>query len=160
MQADLNEYRSYTSEVQKMPLWPKTLTADEIQAIKDKDEADKKAAEEAEALAAEQAALAAAQSNAGKPAKGPPGKAQQTPRPASSTKSADLTRPGTSATARQKIDTAAAMSVDDDPKEWNFEFFNRAVNDMKAESTSVGSILAAMIYQIEEQNKVPAVAQS
>lgn len=45
------------------------------------------------------------------------------------------------------------VSVDDEPREWNFEYFNRAVNEMKAESTSVGSIVAAMIYQIEEQNK-------
>jgi hypothetical protein len=36
--------------------------------------------------------------------------------------------------------------VDDDPREWNFEYFNRAVSEMKAEDTSVGSILAAMIY--------------
>jgi hypothetical protein len=38
------------------------------------------------------------------------------------------------------------VSVDDEPRDWNFEYFNRAVNEMKAESTSVGSIVAAMIY--------------
>lgn len=159
MQTDLNVYRSYAAEVKTIALWPKILSPQEIQAIKDKDEADRKAAEEAEALAAQEAALANS-TNPGKPVKGaPPAKAApQTPiRPGSSTKDVITPRPGTSNSARAKIETAAAMSVDDDPKEWNFVYFNRAVNDMKAESASAGSILAAMIYQIEEQNKsVPA----
>lgn len=62
-------------------------------------------------------------------------------------------RPSTSAGVQAKIEAASMVSVDDEPREWNFEYFNRAVNEMKAGSTSVGSIVAAMIYQIEEQNK-------
>jgi hypothetical protein len=40
----------------------------------------------------------------------------------------------------------ANRSVDDEQKEWNFEHFERVVNDMKSTDTSVGSILAAMVY--------------
>jgi len=69
LQSDLNEYRYYTTQVEKVALWPKKLTESEIQAIKDKDEADKKAAEEAEAKAAEEAAAAAALQAPGKPGK-------------------------------------------------------------------------------------------
>ena len=42
------------------------------------------------------------------------------------------------------------MSCDDEARDWNFEHFSRVVNDMKPECTSVGSIMSAMIYQIEE----------
>lgn len=81
MQADLNEYRMYASGVNKVALWPKKLTAEEIQAIKEKDEADRKAREEEEArLAEEAAALAATQNQKGKGA----AKNASTPRPASS----------------------------------------------------------------------------
>jgi hypothetical protein len=45
-------------------------------------------------------------------------------------------------------------SQDDDPKDWNFIYFQRVVSEMKTEYTSVGSILAAMIYQIEKANEV------
>ena len=51
------------------------------------------------------------------------------------------------------------MSVDDEHKEWDFEHYNRVVNEMNPESTSVGSILASMVYQIEEQNKAHHVVK-
>ena len=37
-------------------------------------------------------------------------------------------------------------SVDDEPKDWNFVYFQRVVSEMQSENTSVGSILAAMVY--------------
>ena len=46
LQTDLNEYRCYTQTVEKVALWPKKLTNEEIQAIKDKDEIERKALEE------------------------------------------------------------------------------------------------------------------
>jgi hypothetical protein len=36
--------------------------------------------------------------------------------------------------------------VDDEPKEWNFSYFHRAVNEMSPEVSSVGSIMAALVY--------------
>lgn len=38
--------------------------------------------------------------------------------------------------------------MDDEPKSWNFDYFNRAVNEMQSASTNVGTIMAAIIYQI------------
>lgn len=45
------------------------------------------------------------------------------------------------------------MGVDDDPKDWDFTHYNRVLQEMQSNSTSVGSILAAMVFQIEEENK-------
>ena len=45
------------------------------------------------------------------------------------------------------------MSVDDEKKEWDFQAFERVVSEMESASTTVGGILGAMIYQIEEANK-------
>jgi hypothetical protein len=50
------------------------------------------------------------------------------------------------------IKAAGQVSVDDEPKNWDFKHFDRVACEMGSGSTSVGSILAAMIYQIEKQN--------
>lgn len=42
--------------------------------------------------------------------------------------------------------------MDDLPKTWDFQQFEKAVNDMPAETASVGSILSAMVFQIEQAN--------
>lgn len=44
------------------------------------------------------------------------------------------------------------ISLDEQPKNWDFCHYERVVKEMKPENTSVGSILAAMIYQIEKAN--------
>lgn len=71
-----------------------------------------------------------------------------TPRPSSSKQ--DQSRPSTAQGIQAKIEAAQAVSCDDEARDWNFEHFSRVVNDMKPECTSVGSIMSAMIYQIEE----------
>ena len=45
------------------------------------------------------------------------------------------------------------MSVDDGIREFDFEAFERVMSEMKSGDTTVGGILGAMIYQIEETNK-------
>ena len=44
------------------------------------------------------------------------------------------------------------MSLDDEPKSWDFSHFERVTEEMKSGATSVGSMLAAMVYQIERAN--------
>lgn len=61
-----------------------------------------------------------------------------------------MNRPSTTAEARKKIDAAMGQSVDDEPKEWNFSSFTNVFEEMKTSSTSVGSIVAAMLYHIEQ----------
>jgi hypothetical protein len=41
------------------------------------------------------------------------------------------------------------MGVDDEVKEWDFSHYNKVLQDMQSGSTSVGSILSAMVYHIE-----------
>jgi len=38
------------------------------------------------------------------------------------------------------------LSVDDEQKNWNFSHFTRVMSEMPTETTSVGSILAAMVF--------------
>jgi hypothetical protein len=45
-----------------------------------------------------------------------------------------------------------AQSADDEPKEWNFSTFVNVFEEMKTANTSVGSIVGAMLYHIEQQN--------
>lgn len=40
-------------------------------------------------------------------------------------------------------------SLDDRKVEWNFNTFQKIVTEMENSKTTVGSIMAAMIYQIE-----------
>ena len=49
------------------------------------------------------------------------------------------------------------MGVDDEPKEWDFTHYNKVVSEMKSGSTSVGSVLSAMIFHIEEENKIDPI---
>jgi hypothetical protein len=44
-------------------------------------------------------------------------------------------------------------SLDDRKIDWNFDTFEKVVSEMKSSKTTVGSIMAAMIYQIETENK-------
>ena len=44
-------------------------------------------------------------------------------------------------------------SLDDRKFDWNFDTFEKVVSEMKSSKTTVGSIMAAMIYQIETENK-------
>lgn len=60
-------------------------------------------------------------------------------------------RPKTSLAARQR--KRQMMSVDDGIREFDFEAFERVMSEMKSGDTTVGGILGAMIYQIEETNK-------
>ena len=46
----------------------------------------------------------------------------------------------------------ALNSVDDEEKQFGFKSFERAMSQMECSSTNIGGILAAMIYQIEEDN--------
>ena len=39
--------------------------------------------------------------------------------------------------------------MDDEPKEWSFSSFTNVVEQMKSESTTVGSMVAAMMFHIE-----------
>ena len=50
------------------------------------------------------------------------------------------------------------QSLDDQHHEWDFEFFNRVTSDMNPQTSSVGTIMAAMVYQIEQQNNPKPVA--
>jgi hypothetical protein len=50
------------------------------------------------------------------------------------------------------VKAAGQVSIDDEPKNWDFKHFDRVACEMGSGSTSVGSILGAMIYQIEKQN--------
>ena len=43
-------------------------------------------------------------------------------------------------------------SVDDNPKNFNFKSFERAMTQMDCANTSIGGILSAMIYQVEADN--------
>ena len=52
LQQDLNLYRSIQKKVTLKPLWPKQLTPEQIQEIKDREEAERKEKELAEAAAA------------------------------------------------------------------------------------------------------------
>ena len=60
-------------------------------------------------------------------------------------------RPKTSLAARQR--KRQMMSVDDGIRDFDFEAFERVMSEMKSGDTTVGGILGAMIYQIEETNK-------
>jgi hypothetical protein len=51
----------------------------------------------------------------------------------------------------------AMMGVDDEPKEWDFTHYNKVVSEMQSGSTSVGSVLSAMIFHIEEENKIDPI---
>ena len=44
-------------------------------------------------------------------------------------------------------------SLDDELKKFDFQAFERVMSEMTSGDTSVGGILGAMIYQIEESNK-------
>jgi hypothetical protein len=48
------------------------------------------------------------------------------------------------------LEDASLFSLDDGTKNWDFKHFDRVVGEMEAGSSSVGSILAAMVYQIEK----------
>lgn len=150
LQTDLNEYRQLTKDIPKVALWPKVLSEQEKQAIKDKEEAQRKAQEEAEAQAAAEVAAAFAAANKGKPAPA----AKVTPsRPLSGAGKDTTSRPTTPLSTRQKIAEAALVSLDDGQKDWHFEHYSRVVAEMQAANSNVGSILAAMVYQIEKQNE-------
>lgn len=151
LQEDLFDYRYAIKDIPKVALWPKILTAQERQAIKDKEEADRRAIEEAEAQAAAEAAAAFAAANKGK--QPPPTKAVPSRPISGAVKSEATTRPTTPLAAKQKIEEAALKSLDDEPRDWHFEHYARVVSEMDAANTSVGSILAAMVYQIEKQNE-------
>lgn len=45
------------------------------------------------------------------------------------------------------------ISLDDEPRNFDFQSFERVVAKMDSANTTVGGILGAMIYQIEEANK-------
>ena len=45
------------------------------------------------------------------------------------------------------------MSIDDQPRNFDFDAYERVVSELKSGDTTVGGILGAMIYQIEETNK-------
>ena len=55
--------------------------------------------------------------------------------------------------AKEALRNADLRGVDDQEKDWDFSHYNRVVMEMRCGATSVGSILAAMVYQIEEENK-------
>ena len=78
MQVDLTSYRKYTSDLKKVALWPKQLSPDEMQAIKEKVQADKRAAEQAEIQAQQEAAASTQRSKS-------TAKAKETPRAQSAT---------------------------------------------------------------------------
>lgn len=42
------------------------------------------------------------------------------------------------------------QSLDDVPKEFDFMHFDKTMDQMKSENTSVGNIVGAMLYQIEK----------
>jgi hypothetical protein len=48
--------------------------------------------------------------------------------------------------AMEKARQNANLGVDDQPKDWNFKHYNRVINEMQSGSTSVGSILSAVIF--------------
>ena len=55
--------------------------------------------------------------------------------------------------AQRRAAGLSLAGVDDVAKNWDFTHYNKVMMEMKSGATSVGSILAAMIYQIEEENK-------
>lgn len=61
-------------------------------------------------------------------------------------------RPDTSQ-LQKRLEAQKLRSVDDDPKEWDFSAYNKVLSEMKCESASIGSVLAALMFQIEEDNK-------
>lgn len=60
-------------------------------------------------------------------------------------------RPKTSLAARKR--KRQMMSIDDQPRNFDFDAFERVMSELKSGDTTVGGILGAMIYQIEETNK-------
>lgn len=91
------------------------------------------------------------------PVKPAPGKGPDKPKSSHSSRS----RPRTGASqsdlaAMEKARQIAGMGVDDEPKNWDFKHYNRVLGEMQSGSTSVGSILAAMTFQIEEENRNPS----
>lgn len=50
-------------------------------------------------------------------------------------------------------DEPVPASVDDRKVEWHFDSFKKIVSEMDSSKTTVGGIMAAMIYQIERQSK-------
>ena len=44
-------------------------------------------------------------------------------------------------------------SIDDELRKFDFEAFERVMSEMTSGDTTVGGILGAMIFQIEETNK-------
>ena len=46
----------------------------------------------------------------------------------------------------EKARQNANLGVDDQPKNWDFRHYNRVLGEMQSGSTSVGSILAAIVF--------------
>ena len=44
------------------------------------------------------------------------------------------------------------MSMDDQDRNFDFSSYDRAMSQMDSASTSIGGVLAAMVYQIEQDN--------
>ena len=61
----------------------------------------------------------------------------------------EISRPSSVASKRPES-KEQIPSFDDEARDWNFEAFTRIVNEIEPSSASVGSIMAAMVYQIEQ----------
>jgi hypothetical protein len=70
-------------------------------------------------------------------------------KPMSSHSNRSRPRTGTSQSelaAMEKARQNANLGVDDQPKNWDFRHYNRVLGEMQSGSTSVGSILAAIVF--------------
>lgn len=95
-----------------------------------------------------QAEAAAKEAQAAAAAAKPTAKGKTPDRPASRTsnKSRPQTGVSTQSNIKQKLEEAKNASADDKPRDWNFTHFDRVTSEMTPGATSVGSLLAAMVY--------------
>lgn len=147
LQRDVCEYRKLCDPVfgvKAAPLWPRVYSEAELEEKKRREEARARriAAEEARRKAEEEALKAAS----AKKGKKPDPKAKQA-EPVQ-----EEIRP-TTALSEPEEDLPEYEGQDEVPKDFNFEKFQKVFTEIPNEHTTIGSILAAMVYQIEQSNE-------
>jgi hypothetical protein len=157
---DITEYRTLSHPVygiKKVPLWPKKISKKEqeqARLMKEAEERERKAKEEAEAEARrlEEEAAKKAPGSKGKP---PVAAAKPDPKAAQAASKPDI-RPASQHTDATTADNNNASStkqlepefnsMDDRKVYWNFESFKKIVEGMDSSKTTVGSMMAAMVF--------------
>ena len=159
VKADLSEYRGLIHPehgAERVALWPKNFSQNELlkmrQAEEERQKKEGEAEEERRRQEEEKKAVAAPAKKGVPPPAAKPADNRTQSRGAMS--SADGSKQALRSSVMADIlKKQKLISQDDGDRNFSFATFDRLMTEMDSASTNIGGILAAMVYQIEQDNK-------